>query len=80
MSDEEKLPRVLPKEVPDYHERQAAHLSALAETAKAPAVKHRLVQEAKLHKRLAMTKQLLNVGGATKWRVGIGRAVTKFRA
>ena len=29
---EEKLPRALPRDVPDYHDRQAAHFRALAST------------------------------------------------
>jgi hypothetical protein len=36
---EEKLPRALPRDVPDYHERQAAHFRALASTATTPRVK-----------------------------------------
>jgi len=33
-----KLTRALPREVPNYHQRQAAHFRALAETATTPAV------------------------------------------
>jgi hypothetical protein len=58
MSDKETLPRVVPRDVPDYHERQAAHLSALAETDKAADVKDRLVQEAETHKRLAFRQKI----------------------
>jgi hypothetical protein len=48
MSDE-KLARALPREVPDYHQRQAAHFRALAETATTPAIKARLLREAEEH-------------------------------
>ena len=48
-----ELPRALPRDVPDYHQRQAAHLRALAETVTTPAVKERLLQEAERHEALA---------------------------
>ena len=51
MSDE-KL-RALPKDVPDYHARQAAHLRALAENATTARLKARLMDEAEQHDRLA---------------------------
>ena len=44
MSDD-KL-RALPREVPDYHARQAAHLRALAESATTARLKARLIDEA----------------------------------
>jgi len=47
--DDDKLARALPREVPNYHERQAAHFRALAETATTPAVKARLLREAEEH-------------------------------
>ena len=50
---EEKLPRALPRDVPDYHERQAAHFRALATTATTARVKARLVREAKEHEQIA---------------------------
>jgi hypothetical protein len=51
---EEKLPRALPRDVPDYHERQAAHFRALASTATTTArVKKRLLQEAEEHEQIA---------------------------
>ena len=43
---EEMLPRALPRDVPDYHERQAAHFRALAETTTTRRVKTRLLREA----------------------------------
>jgi len=43
---EETLPRALPRDVPDYHERQAAHFRALAETATTRRAKARLLREA----------------------------------
>ena len=47
-----ELPRALPRDVPDYHQRQAAHLRALAETATTRAVKERLLQEAERHEEM----------------------------
>lgn len=52
MTDKELL-RALPRDVPDYHERQAAHLRALAATATTPTVKARLLREAEEHERIA---------------------------
>jgi hypothetical protein len=51
MSDE-KL-RALPRDVPDYHARQAAHLRALAENETTPGLKARLLHQAEVHDRLA---------------------------
>jgi hypothetical protein len=51
MSDD-KL-RALPREVPDYHARQAAHLRALAESATTARLKARLIDEAEHQERLA---------------------------
>lgn len=51
MSDD-KL-RALPRDVPDYHARQAAHLRALAQNATTAQVKTRLLDEAEQHDRLA---------------------------
>lgn len=42
----EKLQRALRWDVPNYHQRQAAHFRALAETAATPAIKARLLREA----------------------------------
>jgi hypothetical protein len=53
MSDE-KLARALPREVPDYHQRQAAHFRALAETATTPAIKARLLREAEEHDQIVV--------------------------
>jgi hypothetical protein len=52
MSEEQAL-RALPRDVPDYHARQAAHLRALAETATTHAVKTRLLTQAEEHEALA---------------------------
>jgi hypothetical protein len=49
---DEKL-RALPRDVPDYHARQAAHLRALAENATTPQLRARLLGEAAEHERLA---------------------------
>ena len=48
-----ELPRAFPRDVPNYHERQAAHLRTLAETATTRAVKDRLLREAEQHDELA---------------------------
>ena len=50
---EETLPRALPRDVPDYHERQAAHFRALAETATTRPIKARLLAEAEEHEQIA---------------------------
>ena len=56
---EEKLPRALPRDVPDYHERQAAHFRALASTATTARVKTRLLREAKEHEQIARGEPVL---------------------
>ena len=48
---DEKLRRALPRDVPDYHERHAAHFRALAEPATTEAIKARLLREAEEHER-----------------------------
>ena len=50
---EETLPRALPRDVPNYHERQAAHFRALAETATTRRLKARLLREAEEHEQIA---------------------------
>ena len=56
---EETLPRGLPRDVPDYHERQAAHFRALASTATTGWVKARLVREAQEHEQIARGEPIL---------------------
>lgn len=51
--DDDRSLRALPRDVPDYHQRQAAHLCALAETATTAAVKGRLLRQAEEHERRA---------------------------
>jgi len=46
--ENEKL-RALPRDTPDYHARQAAHLRALAENATSARLKTRLLKEAERH-------------------------------
>jgi hypothetical protein len=46
---DEKLPRAFPRDVLDYHTRQADHLRALAATATTGAIKARLLREAEAH-------------------------------
>ena len=50
---DEKLPRVLPREIPDYHTRQAAHFRALAESVTTATMKAQLLKQADEHERLA---------------------------
>jgi hypothetical protein len=45
--------RALPRDVPDYHARQAAHLRALAANASTARLKARLLDQAEQHDRLA---------------------------
>lgn len=49
----QKLPPALPREVPDYHERQASHCRALASSESSPALRQRLLQEAEEHEKIA---------------------------
>lgn len=49
----EFLPPALPRDVPDFHERQASHCRALAESADSPAVKARLLREAEEYEKIA---------------------------
>jgi hypothetical protein len=49
---EEKLPPALPRDVPDYHKRQAAHFRALASTAITVRVKTRPLREAEEHEEI----------------------------
>ena len=56
---EEKLPRALPRDVPDYHDRQAAHFRALASTVTTARVKTRLLREAEEHEQIARGEPVL---------------------
>ena len=49
----EMVPPALPRDVPDFHERQASHCRALAASADSPAVKARLLREAEEHEKIA---------------------------
>jgi hypothetical protein len=49
----EKLPPALPREVPDFHERQASHCRALALSAPSLALKARLLREAEEYEKIA---------------------------
>ena len=50
---EENLPRALPRDVPDYHKRQAAHFRELASITTTARVKVRLLREAEQHEQIA---------------------------
>jgi hypothetical protein len=56
---EETLPRSLPRDVPDYHERQAAHFRELASIATTAPVKARLLREAEEHEQIARGEPVL---------------------
>jgi len=56
---EEKLPRALPSDVPDYHDRQAARFRALASTATTSHVKTRLLREAEQHEQISRGEPVL---------------------
>ena len=56
---EEKLPRAMPRDVPDYHDRQAAHFRALASTVTTARVKTRLLREAEKHEQIARCEPVL---------------------
>jgi hypothetical protein len=47
------LPPALPRDVPNYHERQASHCRALAASAPSPDLRARLLAEAERHERIA---------------------------
>jgi hypothetical protein len=49
----ERVPPALPRDVPDYHGRQASHCRALAASADSPEVKARLLQQAEEHEQIA---------------------------
>ena len=49
---DETTPRVLPRNVPGYHARHAAHLRALAEVERDRSLKSRLLDDAQRHERL----------------------------
>lgn len=51
---DEKLPRALPRDVPNYHSRQAAHFRVLASQATTVRAKTQLLQEAEGHERVAL--------------------------
>ena len=55
------LSGALPTDVPDYHERQAAHFRALASTATTRRVKARLLHEAETHEQIARGEPVLTV-------------------
>src|SRR6266566_7918027 len=52
--------RALPRDVPDYHARQAAHLRALAVNATPTRLKARLLDQAEQHDRLTAPDVALN--------------------
>jgi len=45
--------RVLPRDGPKFHRRQASHLRVLAATTTTAAIKHRLLGDAEQHENLA---------------------------
>jgi hypothetical protein len=59
----ETLPRALPRDVPDYHAREAAHWRALAESTADRFARSRLLEEAEQHARLAATDSAVPIHG-----------------
>lgn len=59
----EPLPPALPREVPDYHQRQASHCRALAASACGVTLKARLLREAEEHEKIAWAE-----GPGEAWR------------
>jgi hypothetical protein len=55
MKFDDKSLNALPKEVPNYHQRQGAHLRSLAANATTFKVKDRLLQEARKHEDIAQS-------------------------
>ena len=55
----EELPRTLPRDVPDCHERQAVDFRALASTTTIARVKTRLLREAEEHEQTACGEPVL---------------------
>jgi len=49
---DETIPRVLPRNVPSYHARHAAHLRALAEVERDGSLKSQLLDDAQRHERI----------------------------
>ena len=58
---DEELPGALPKDVPHYHYRQAAHFRALASTATTARLKAHLLREADKHEQIARGEAVLVV-------------------
>ncbi len=63
MIDETSL-RALPRDVPNYHGRQAAHLRALADSTTTATIKARLLKQAEKHERLAEELEDLKAAAA----------------
>ena len=61
----ERLPRALPRDVPDYHEREAAHWRALAAIEPATPVRSTLLNVAERHERLAARSSAIATEGDT---------------
>ena len=61
----EKLPRALPRDVPDYHAREAAHWRALAGSETAAPVRSTLLAVAERHERLAATSSAIPIESET---------------
>ena len=61
----ENLPRALPRDVPDYHAREAAHWRALAKSEPAAPVRSTLLQVAERHERLAATSAAISLQSET---------------
>src|SRR5713226_8843685 len=56
VSPDQRSLSALPREIPDYHQRQAAHLRSLAANATTVKMKARLLEEARKHEDIAQSE------------------------
>ena len=61
----QKLPPALPRDIPDYHKRQASHCRALASSAPSPALKAHLLREAAEYEKIACAETRAGFAGKT---------------
>jgi hypothetical protein len=57
------LPPALPRDVPNYHERQASHCRALAASTSILSLRARLLEEAEEHEKIASAEARIGLEG-----------------
>ena len=67
---DETTPRVLPRSVPGYHARHAAHLRALAEVERDGSLKTRLLADARRHERIEARSAAVSLQDTPAAKVG----------